>query len=211
MSYVHNIKYFLPLWPWRLFWKLEAQCLFEQGLSITRICLSAAQRKFCLADVFQLRMKRLLPAHAESFISKGLRCCELLRDCFSGTPSVKIIRGSRFMQSAIAGPKSLLGSSKRRGTRSKPLGQEISGLQHFRERGLRDSINTYVGSNVWKMKLQIKSRQMKYNHKDWIKPLESLGRFKSSLLLKRGRFIFSSVFASPNSMPQGTERALDAC
>lgn len=106
MSYVHNIKYFLPLWPWRLLWKLEAQCLFEQGPSITRICLSAAQRKFCLADVFQLRMKRLLPAQAESFVSEGLRCCELLRDCFSGTPSVKIIRGSRFTQSAIAGPKS---------------------------------------------------------------------------------------------------------
>lgn len=138
----------------------------EQGLSITRICLSAAQRKFCLADVFQLRMKRLLPAHAESFISEGLRCCELLRGCFSGTPSVKIIRGSRFMQSAIVGPKSPLGSSERHRTRSKPLGQEISGLQCFRERGSRDSINIYMGSNTLKMKHQIKSHHMKYNHKD---------------------------------------------
>lgn len=58
---------------------------------------------------------------------------------------MKIIRGSHFTPSAIAGPKSPLGSSERHGTRSKPLGQEVSGLQRFRERGLRDSINTYMG------------------------------------------------------------------
>lgn len=58
MSYVHRIKHFLPLRPSRLFSELGARGLLEQGLPITRICLSAAQRKFCLAAVFQLRMKR---------------------------------------------------------------------------------------------------------------------------------------------------------
>lgn len=89
-----------------------------------------------MADVFQLRMKRLPPAHAEGFISEGPRRCELLRDCFSGTPAAKIIRGSRFTQSAIAGPKLPSGSSEHHGTRSKPLGQEIPGLQRFREKGV---------------------------------------------------------------------------
>lgn len=52
ISYVHSIKHFLPLQPPGLFSKLEPQGQLEQGLPITRICLSAAQRKFCLAAEF---------------------------------------------------------------------------------------------------------------------------------------------------------------
>lgn len=70
-------------------------------------------------------------------------------------------------------------------------GFRISVLQ--RERESRDSINIYVGRNISRLEHQIKPRRMKYDHRGWIKPLESLGRFKSSLVWKRGSLVFSSV------------------
>lgn len=45
---------------------------------------------------------------------------------------------------------------------------------------------------------------MKYDLKDWMKPLGSLGRFKSSLVWKkRGSLVFSSVSASLMALPRG--------
>lgn len=51
---------------------------------------------------------------------------------------------------------------------------------------------------------QIKPCRMKYDLKDWMKPLGSLGRFKSSLVWKkRGSLVFSSVSASLMALPRG--------
>lgn len=124
--------------------------------------------------------------------------CEGPGSCSPGTASGKTIRGSGFTGSVAAGPK----SSQCHGTRPSPSGQEVSGFRCFRERKSRDLINIYVGRNISRLKHQIKSRQMKYDHKDWIKPLESLGRFKSSLVWKRESLVFSSVSAPLTAFPR---------
>lgn len=55
---------------------------------------------------------------------------------------------------------------------------------------------------------QIKPCRMKYDLKDWMKPLGSLGRFKSSLVWKKkGEFGIFKCFCITHGTPQGLERA----
>lgn len=66
--------------------------------------------------------------------------------------------------------------------------------------GVRDPINIYARRNVSGLKHQIKPRRMKYDR--WMKPLESPGRFKRSLVWKRGRLGFSSVSTPLTAFPR---------